>query len=196
VSDFDKCFGNTMGKEGGYSNNPDDKGGETYKGISRKNWPKWGGWQIIDNTKKTLLDPPTYNTGSYWSWVAHLNRVLSENVTTQNLVKEFYRVNFFGPLADVIDQAVAKWVFDKYVNCGGVAKRWLQRAAGVTDDGVIGPATIAAVNAQHGPDLIAKCNSQAKAYYDNIIANDPSQSQFRHSWYARLTNYNGTPYVV
>ena len=196
MSDFDKCFNNTMQKEGGYANNPQDKGLETYKGISRKNWPKWGGWQIIDNTKKTLLDPPTYNTGSYWSWVAHLNRVLSENVATQNLVKEFYRVNFFGNLGDILDQAVAEWVFDKWVNCGEIAKKWLQRAAGVDDDGAIGPATIAAVNACYGPTIVARCNEQAKTYYDAIISRDPLQEQFRHSWYSRLTNYNGTPYVA
>ena len=41
--------------EGGYVNDPDDKGGETYKGISRKANPNWAGWISIDQIKKLIL---------------------------------------------------------------------------------------------------------------------------------------------
>ena len=34
--------------EGGYANMEGDSGGETYKGISRKWFPKWEGLKIID----------------------------------------------------------------------------------------------------------------------------------------------------
>lgn len=36
MADFQESFRIAMGHEGGYSKDPDDAGGETYKGISRK----------------------------------------------------------------------------------------------------------------------------------------------------------------
>lgn len=35
-------------EEGGYVNDPDDQGGETYCGIARKHHPGWPGWQTVD----------------------------------------------------------------------------------------------------------------------------------------------------
>ena len=49
---FEDIFNKTMGIEGGYVDDPDDRGGETYKGISRKNHPAWEGWEIIDSMKE------------------------------------------------------------------------------------------------------------------------------------------------
>ena len=37
--------------EGGYANVSGDLGGETYRGISRKNFPSWNGWEIVDEKK-------------------------------------------------------------------------------------------------------------------------------------------------
>lgn len=51
---------------------------------------------------------------------------------------------------------VAAEVFDAAVNCGTAqAKRWVQRAAGVADDGVIGPITIDAIRADPDPSALA-----------------------------------------
>jgi lysozyme family protein len=36
----------TLRNEGYYVNDKDDSGGETYRGISRVNFPKWAGWAI------------------------------------------------------------------------------------------------------------------------------------------------------
>ena len=45
-------------------------------------------------------------------------------------------------------------VFDGAVNSGvGQSIKWLQRALGVVDDGVIGPKTLAAANAQNADAL-------------------------------------------
>jgi lysozyme family protein len=37
--------------EGGYVNDPADRGAETYKGISRKFHPNWPGWGVVDKHK-------------------------------------------------------------------------------------------------------------------------------------------------
>ncbi len=49
---FDAAFEKTAAIEGGYVFDPDDAGGETYKGISRRFNPSWGGWDKIDEVKK------------------------------------------------------------------------------------------------------------------------------------------------
>lgn len=51
MSYFDQVFAFTMKNEGGYNNNPDDAGGETYKGIARNYAGSWAGWPIIDAYK-------------------------------------------------------------------------------------------------------------------------------------------------
>lgn len=55
MANFKIALDKVLSREGGYINDPDDKGGETYKGISRKYNPDWKGWRIIDNTKKNIL---------------------------------------------------------------------------------------------------------------------------------------------
>lgn len=56
---------------------------------------------------------------------------------------------------DQYDPAIAFQVFDAAVNHGmGTALRLLQRAAGVADDGYIGPVTVAAVKAKSVTDML------------------------------------------
>lgn len=56
---------------------------------------------------------------------------------------------------DEYDGAISFQVFDAAVNHGmGTALRLLQRAAGVADDGYIGPVTVAAVKAKSVTDML------------------------------------------
>jgi lysozyme family protein len=48
MADLTTAYESTMKAEGGYVNNPQDPGGETYKGIARKFNSKWDGWIAID----------------------------------------------------------------------------------------------------------------------------------------------------
>jgi lysozyme family protein len=48
MADFKQAHSIVMNNEGGYANDPSDRGGETYKGISRNNFPNWKGWKLID----------------------------------------------------------------------------------------------------------------------------------------------------
>lgn len=194
MSDFTKAFSRTMGHEGGYANNPADTGGETYKGISRKNWPQWPGWKYVDGAKAQMINMPAHGTGAYKEWVRYLNKNLALANPLQSLVEAFYKENFWKRLGDITDQRLAEECFDKAVNCGVVAYKWLQRAAGVSDDGQIGSITIARVNERDPVQLLAEFNAQAERYYSRIIENNPSQEVFRHSWMARLKNYDESPF--
>ena len=206
MSDFLTSYNLTCHVEGGVNFNPDDSGNvknikgivslPTYKGIAPAKWPAWRGWSIITGCITNTTTMPAYGTDSYKAWAKYLNTLLAGDIQLQIYVRSFYRTNFWGRLSEVNDQVVANWLYDHLVNCGDEPKFWLQRALGVDADGIIGSKTIAAANAADGPALIQKCNEQAKAYYDNLIVRRPADEQFKESWYARLVNYDGTPYVA
>ncbi len=79
------------------------------------------------------------------------------NLTREQAV-DIYRRDFWNRVSgDSLPRMVAFQVFDAAVNHGiGNAVRWLQRAAGVADDGVIGPMTMAAIKRSDANDLVMK----------------------------------------
>lgn len=106
MANFDKEFNKLILAEGGYVNDPDDAGGETYLGISRKNNPKWGGWTIIDKEKKKGLKGITSR--------------LKVNHELTDKAKLLYKENYWDVLEldDIPSQDIAHQLFDTCVNCG------------------------------------------------------------------------------
>lgn len=187
MSDFFAAFDNTMGTEGAFACNPNDHGGMTYKGIARQFWPKWGGWKYIDGAITQLTNMPAYGTKEYFNWARHLNKCLADINALQSLVKTFYKVNFWdmARLDEVNDQRVANWCFDHHVNGGARGLKWMQEAAGVTADGQIGPASIAAINAADPLTLLERARNIAGNYRLEKIKKDPTQRQFARGWLKR-----------
>jgi len=112
--------------EGGYANDPDDSGGETYKGIARNFWPRWSGWVIIDIAKKQH------------GYELALNR----NMQLNDDVIAFYKVNFWDKVGGdfIKDQSIANNLVDAAVNEG--IKGAVKRAQGIVliaQTGVITP---------------------------------------------------------
>ena len=75
--------------------------------------------------------------------------------------RAIYRRDFWDRLqCDALPLAARFQVFDAAVNSGpGNAARWLQAAAGVAQDGLIGPATRQAIDAMHPAALVARFNA-------------------------------------
>ena len=72
---------------------------------------------------------------------------------------------------------------DAAVNHGiGNAVRWMQRAAGVADDGVIGPVTLAAVARQEPADLVLNFNAERLEFYAKLQTFD----HFGRGWTRRV----------
>ena len=114
-------------KEGGYVNDKDDAGGETYRGISRKYNPTWQGWTMIDSYKKH------YTVGS-----KEFKSKLDNDVQLQKLVWEKYKIGYWDvfELDDFNSQRVAEQLFDTNVNCGQVAAiKMAQRVLGLKETG-------------------------------------------------------------
>lgn len=107
MAQFDKEFDELILAEGGYVNDKDDAGGETYLGISRKNNPKWIGWEVIDEVKKK------YGT-------KNITSRLKKDVALTNRAKFFYKQNYWDVLEldDIPSQNIAHELFDTCVNCG------------------------------------------------------------------------------
>lgn len=107
MAKFDEEFDKVILAEGGYVNDPDDAGGETYLGISRKNNPKWVGWEVIDDIKKK------YGT-------KNITSRLKKDVALTNIAKLLYKQNYWDVLEldDIPSQGIAHQLFDTCVNCG------------------------------------------------------------------------------
>lgn len=123
---FDQAFEKLIGHEGRYSNHPDDPGGETMFGVTKK-------VARANGYEGAMIDLPLSKAkeiyrDSYWDSVR----------------------------ADELPAAVRFDVFDAAVNSGpGQAVRFLQRACGVADDGRLGPVTIRAALAAD-PQILDK----------------------------------------
>ena len=107
MANFDKEFNELILVEGGYVNDPDDAGGETYLGISRKNNPKWIGFEIIDDIKKK------YGTKG-------ITARLKKDKSLTNSAKLLYKQKYWDVLEldDIPSQNIAHELFDTAVNCG------------------------------------------------------------------------------
>lgn len=173
MADFLKAYERTAEQEGGYANDPADRGGETYKGIARKFHPHWHGWAIVDaipNKKRGQTFPGSLLSGH---------------------VKDFYRSSFWNKMGGdkIQSQRVAEFIYDWYVNSGAGGLKKVQAAVGVTADGQIGPKSIAAINAIDEAELMDKLICARLAFVSAIVAANPSQSKFLKGWNNRINSF-------
>jgi len=175
-----------LSHEGGYANVTGDRGGETYRGISRVNWPNWPGWQIVDQNK------PLKN-----------NQVI-KNTLLENLVSIFYKIQFWDAIeADKLPSSIRPLAFDFAVNSGTkTAITSLQKVLVDTTgkkiliDGRIGPQTIALAN-QVQPKLLFDNYKQARLeFYSKIVENNPGQKKFLKGWLNRLNSFQYTAVIT
>ena len=104
--------------EGGYVNNSDDKGGETYMGISRNAHPKSKIWQYVDKVTAKYKTTKT------------INKYLKQNNELTKLVKDIYKKDYWNPfnLDKEESQRLATQIFDNAVNMGvNKTKQLLER---------------------------------------------------------------------
>jgi len=81
----------------------------------------------------------------------------------------YYRDWWLKAGADEFDAAIVYQLWDFAVNAGmSTAKRALQRAASVADDGQVGPLTIAAVKAMTVTDVLMRFNAQRLRHYTSL----------------------------
>lgn len=108
MADFEKAFKKIIANEGGYVNDKDDRGGETFMGITRKNHPNIVLWEIIDN----YID--IYDT------TYGLVKYIKNNEVAMNSIKNVYKKQYWDKLLldKVNSQRIANELFDDCVNRG------------------------------------------------------------------------------
>lgn len=110
-----------------------------------------------------------------------------KNLTVED-AKTIYKRDWWDAhhYGDIIPQAVANKVFDTAVNLGASrAHRILQEAAGVAVDGILGPATLSAVNTMNSITLLFAFQNLQAQHYRNLVLANPSLQKFLNGWIAR-----------
>lgn len=190
MANFNIAYQITSAVEGGYSNNPSDNGGETWKGIARKMHSSWSGWELVDKHKQE----PDFPSNLY------------KDADLQNRVLSFYKASQWDVLKldQVNSQSIANELYDTGVNMGlSTAAKFLQRSLNVlnrsysssplfpdlTVDGLIGSKSLSALNSLSSDDtkvLYKLLNALQGERYILLCEASQSQEQFIRGWASRV----------
>lgn len=163
ASNFDRSLLEILRHEGGYVDDSRDPGGATNLGITlataRENGMDLDGDGDVDKADIRAMTPKAAGRiykARYWN-AAH---------------------------CDGLPSGLDLMVFDCAVNQGPVrARRWLQEAAGVQADGILGPVSMRAIKTAKPADLIRRFSDLRKAHYRSLATFDV----FGRGWMRRLT---------
>ena len=143
AENFDKCLKMLLKHEGGFVNHPDDPGGITNLGVTKKVYDEWIGRESTEQEMRDLTPDdvgPIYKK-NYW------NRVKGDS------------------LYSGLDWACFDWA----VNSGsGRPAKAVQRAVGATQDGAIGPATLALVMEKDPKFIIEYVYDVRQGFYESL----------------------------
>lgn len=130
-SNFQQSIDAMLRSEGGFSNNPKDPGGMTNLGVTKT---VWEGWTGHDATEQTM-----------------------RNLSTADVTPLYKKKYWDAVQGDALPSGVDYCVFDTAVNSGaGRSIKLLQRSIGVTEDGFLGPNSLAAILVSDVGSLIDK----------------------------------------
>jgi len=152
--------------EGGFSNDPDDAGGATMKGITIAAFRQY--------RKENGLPVPS---------VAELKGISDAEWT--DILRKYY----WNPWqADSIQsQAIANllvgWGWGSGVKTAIIQ---FQKLVGLTQDGVVGEKTLLAINNANEIELFNRIWVARKDFFVNIVKSSPSQIKFLAGWLNRL----------
>jgi len=154
---WDKCFEMVLKHEGGFVNHPKDPGGMTNLGVTKRAWEEYVG-RTVDETEMRGLTPEK--------------------------VKPFYKSRYWDKIkADDLPSGVDYAAYDLAVNSGvGRSAKYLQEVAGVSVDGVIGPKSLAAINACPADEMVdAICDMRLE-----FLKRLPTWDTFGKGWGRRV----------
>lgn len=174
ATDFEKALKATAGFEGGYVFDPDDDGGETFRGISRRANPDWPGWELVDQYKAISKRPED------------INKHFAGDEMIEELATERWYANYWIPIKDIPYRLTRIKVYDTGVNLNPPkAVKLLQRCVGTKPDGKIGPITIAAIKKADEAKLLNSFCWLQREYYLDCIRKNPRKVKYKNGWLAR-----------
>ena len=165
-SNYDVAFDKVLELEGGYqlTDHANDKGGQTYAGISRRYNPSWEGWALIDAGER-------------------------KGDTLEGSVKRYYREHYWKKIGGegYAARDVAVDMMTSAVHNGvRKATKMAQYVAKVPMDGIMGPRTMAAINQMDMEKFVAMFKLTQIFRYAEIVRDDPTQRRYFLGWIMRL----------
>lgn len=143
---------------------------------------------LMGNEGKFVDNPKDPGGATMWGVTERVARACGWTGAMKDLprdtAKKFAKWLYWDPLkCDEYDTRVAFQIFDANYN-GGHPVIWMQGAAGVKVDGLIGPATVAAVKAVPPWQFILRWNSLRLRYYTSL----KTWLDFGKGWANRIAN--------
>ena len=136
---FDECLKMLLHHEGGYINHPSDPGGETNLGVTKKVYQEWGGTK--DMKDLTVEDVAPIYKKNYWDRCK----------------------------CDDLESGVDWVVFDWAVNSGtGRSAKAIQKICGASQDGAIGPKTLALIGKQNTQYVVEEFGKIRQDFYESL----------------------------
>lgn len=141
---YESALVHVLKSEGLWSDNPQDPGGATMKGI-------------------------TLSVYQEWKRNPHLTKDDLKNVSDQD-VHDLYKQLYWDKVhADDMPSGIDYCLFDASVNMGcGRAAKLLQEAVGVTADGIIGQGTLQAVQKTNTRSLLENFSAEKTEFYQSL----------------------------
>lgn len=154
--------------EGGFSNDPDDDGKETYRGVTIATF------RSVFGKDKTVQDLRNM-TEAQWRYI--------------------YRIYWDSCNADKINnQSIAELVVDWSINSGVDGRKGVQKIFNLVQDGIFGPKTLGALNGSPAKCIFCKIMDARIQFYKDLVARKPSQKKFLNGWLNnRLPHFTFVP---
>ena len=192
MGNFDEAFEKTAAIEGGYVFDPDDAGGETYKGISRRFNPSWKGWDRIDELKRANSRKKKFD------------KVFEQDGSIQDEVLLFYKEAYWDKFwgNEIPVQEIAEELFDTGVNMGvrravgflqeglNLLNRNQRNYTDIVEDGLFGKNTLKVLMAYLEIDeisyLLKVMNILQGMHYIEYMRKSPTQEKYARGWLKRV----------
>lgn len=150
--------------EGGFVDDPLDRGGATNKGITIGTFRNFYGKEATVEQLKNITDEQwlhIFKSGYWDKWKAD----------------------------DIENQSIANIVVDWAWGSGAATSiKQVQKILGVAVDGIVGNDTLTAINTADQRTLFDKIHSRRIEFVENIVKRDPSQARFLKGWKNRINS--------
>lgn len=150
--------------EGGFVDDPMDRGGATNKGITIGTFRNFYGKEATVEQLKNITDEQwlhIFKSGYWDKWKAD----------------------------DIENQSIANIVVDWAWGSGAATSiKQVQKILGVAVDGIVGDDTLTAINIAGQRSLFVKIHNRRIEFVENIVKRDPSQARFLKGWKNRINS--------
>ena len=150
--------------EGGYSDNPNDRGGATNSGVTLAVYQSVYGKNKTKNDLKRM-------TNDQWDYIftkLYWNKWKADDIKNQSIAN-----------------ILVDWV---WMSGYGTIKK-IQSLFGLTADGIVGNKTISYINSHDQEEVFNKIWNRRKQFYESLVKNNPSQKVFLKGWMNRLNTF-------